>query len=46
MKTLVHHPDCTHTLKHHKRSGRCRGNCPCDYALQKSERKRRADAHA
>lgn len=30
--TVEHHPDCSHTNKHHKRSGRCRGDCPCDYA--------------
>jgi hypothetical protein len=44
MKSIEHHPDCRHTNKHHKQSGRCRGNCPCDYALRKAQRKERANA--
>jgi hypothetical protein len=35
---------CGHTFKHHKRSGRCRKECPCEYALKKHEWKRRAEA--
>jgi hypothetical protein len=30
---------CGHTVKHHKRSGRCRGNCECDLAWVKARRK-------
>lgn len=44
MKSVEHHKDCHHTNKHHKQSGRCRGNCPCTYALRKVERKERANA--
>lgn len=36
---------CQHTLKKHKRSGRCRKGCTCDYALRKDERKRRRNEH-
>jgi len=32
---------CTHTLKHHKSSGRCRKGCECKAALVKAERKRK-----
>lgn len=29
---------CAHTRKHHKSSGRCRGNCSCTAGLAKAAR--------
>lgn len=34
--------DCSHALKHHKASGRCRKGCECTYALDRAARKDRA----
>jgi hypothetical protein len=36
-------PECPHTLKHHKQSGRCRKGCDCDIAALKANYKRQRD---
>lgn len=33
-------PDCPHTWKHHKASGRCRPGCECHRGAERAERKR------
>jgi hypothetical protein len=33
--------NCSHTPKHHKRTGRCRGNCKCRAGQYKARWKRR-----
>lgn len=39
-------PACTHTMKHHKQSGRCRRNCDCELAALKEQYKTQRDALA
>lgn len=34
--------NCPHATKHHKKSGRCRGDCKCRAAQYKARWKRRA----
>lgn len=34
---------CQHTPKKHKQSGRCRGECDCNAAALKAERKRKGE---